>query len=112
MAAADLAPFQVLRDRQLAHAVIGVGLGLDRAVADQLEDRLAHRRLAGAEGLRQLADTQALVRLEDAAHQAVAHLVIDPVGPTLAVDLVQVHPGQRQIVVNGCEHGVHFGCDR
>ncbi len=104
---ANLAPLQVFRHRQLAHAVVGVGLGLDRAVADQLEDRLAHRCLAGAEGLRQLADAQALVRLEDAAHQAVAQLVIDPVGAALAVDLVQVHPGQRQIVVDGCEHGVH-----
>jgi hypothetical protein len=84
-----------------------MGLRLDRAVADQLEDRLAHRGLAGAEGLRQLADAQALVRLENSAHQPVAHLVIDAVGAALAVDLLQVEACQRQIVVDGCEHGMH-----
>src|SRR5690606_32745523 len=60
----------------------------------------------GAEGLRQFTDAQALMRLEDAAHQAVAQLVIDPVGAALPIDLLQIEAG-KGLTVERCEKSVH-----
>jgi hypothetical protein len=54
-------------------------LQFQRAVAHELEHRLAYRRLAGAEGERELAQAQPLVGLQDAAHQVIAQLPIDSV---------------------------------
>src|SRR5215469_13950239 len=88
----DLAQLQVLGEAEAPHAQIVARLQLDGAVADKLEDRLAHRGLAHPQGLGEVADLEALLGLQLPAHQALAELPVDGVAEARALDRRQLRP--------------------
>ena len=73
---ADLAKLAVAGQRQPRHRDGLPRTHLEPALADQLHDGFAHRRVAHAHRLGQLADTQALSRPESSGHQGLTQLAI------------------------------------
>ena len=87
---ADLAQLHVLGEAEAAHPQIVARLQLHGAIAHQLEDRLANRGFAHPKGLGEIADLEALLRLQLPAHQPLAELAIDGVAEAGARDRRQL----------------------